>query len=179
MKKFIQKYKNFNLIVSLLSLMIFLSSACGYNIGSINHPQFKSIAIAPVTNETLTVNAAAILRSKLSEKYNTFSNLKVETQRNADAILYCKILNVTTREIVDSSTDSENTFRPAEWEIVIEVEYSLIIPGRKRPLMSKRIAKERSNFQYLGDYTTSKRNGINQASQRLARKIVDQTTEAW
>ncbi len=179
MKKFIQKYTKFNIIIMLLSLITFLNSSCGYNIGSINHPQFKSIAIAPVVNETLTVNAASILRNKLSEKYNVFSNLKVETQKKADAILYCKILNVTTREIVDSSTDNENTFRPAEWELVMEIEYSLIIPGRKRPLISKRTATGKSNFQYLGDYTTSKRNGINQASQRLARKIVDQTTEAW
>ncbi|UDQ97107.1 LPS assembly lipoprotein LptE [Lentisphaerota bacterium WC36G] len=172
--KFI-KFFNFT---AALSLLLFLNG-CGYHIGSINHPQFKSLAIAPVTNETLTYNASSILRGKLTEKCTVFSNLKLKSQKTADAILYCKILKITTREIVDTSTDNQEIFRPAEWELVMEVEYSILIPGRKRPLIDKRIVVGRSNFQYLGDYTTSKRNGINQASQRLATKIINQATEAW
>ena len=178
MFKFIKQYlpaKFFTLVL----LVTVLANGCGYHIGSINHPQFKSIAVAPVSNETLTTNVSAILRNKLAEKYTVYSNLKLKSQKTADAVLYCKVLKITTREIVDSSTDNENNFRPAEWELVMEVEYTVLIPGRKRPLIDKRKVVGRSNFQYLGDYTTSKRNGVIQASQRMATKIVNQTTEAW
>ena len=178
MINFIKKYF-LTTIVPILLLLAILPTGCGYNIGSINHPQFKSIAVAPVSNETLAVNASSVLRNKLAEKYTVFSNLKLKSQKTADAVLYCKILKITTREIVDSSTDNENNFRPAEWELVMEVEYTILIPGRKRALINKRKVVGRSNFQYLGDYTTSKRYGIVQASQRLATKIVNQSTEAW
>ena len=42
------------------------------------HPQLNRVAVAPVTNETLSYNAAAILRNKLTEVFTTDGSLKLK-----------------------------------------------------------------------------------------------------
>ena len=53
--------------LSTLLLLTMLFSGCGYKIGNMGHPQLKSVAIAPVVNDTLAYNAAANMRGQLAE----------------------------------------------------------------------------------------------------------------
>jgi hypothetical protein len=164
------------LSTALLSIML---SGCGYHVGHLMHPQVKSIAIAPVKNDTMVYNASAILRNKLTEAFMRDGALKVESLRNADCILYARITDVTYRETTSATYDDENTYRPMEWRIWMEVEFVVIIPGNKEPLITKQSLNADALFQVQADYYVNRQRGLEQCSWHVGRLIAQQVTEGW
>lgn len=165
-----------NLFLLTAALLI---SGCGYRIGTLAHPQLHSVAVAPVTNETLTYNAAAILRSKLTESFVTDGSFKLKTISTADCIVYARILNVTFTDISGRISTSDDDFLPDEWKVVVDVEFSVIIPGRAKPLIGPRKISGTAEFVGEADLENARTNGVRQALYNAARVIVNNTTEAW
>ena len=64
--------------LSVIALTVLLLPGCGYHLGSIAHPQIKTVAIAEVKNETYEVLAASLLRSILAERFQ-FDNSRTLT----------------------------------------------------------------------------------------------------
>ena len=108
-----------------LSLLLF-ASGCGYQIGSLMHPQIKTIAIAPVVNDTLAYNASAEMRNLLSEQFMRDGSLKVVSLSKADCQVFVRITQVAFSEITERSYDDEDEMI----EVVKEDEY--IVDGSAR-----------------------------------------------
>ena len=161
---------------AVVSIML---AGCGYHFGHLMHPQVKSIAIAPVKNETLAYNVPAIFRNNLAEAFMRDGALKVKSLREADCILYARVIKITYRETSPATFDNEITYRPMEWRIWMTVEFTVIIPGNKIPLIRKQKLKADAIFQVQADYYTNRQRGIEQCSWHLARKLAQQVTEAW
>jgi outer membrane lipopolysaccharide assembly protein LptE/RlpB len=159
--------------------LLLLLNGCGYHIGHLMHPQIKSIAIAPVKNETLAYNVPALVRNMLTEAFMRDGALKVKSLREADCILYARVIKITYRETTPASFDNEITYRPIEWRIWMTVEFTIIIPGNKEPLVKKQIVKADALFQVQADYFINRHRGIQQCSWHLARKLAQQVTESW
>ncbi len=175
------RMKNFlvRFIMAAMALSCVVLSGCGYNIGSMMHPQIKSIYIAPVVNETLTSFASADMRNMLSEQFVIDGSLKVKDQKEADCILYCKILDVKITEAAQQAYDNDRLYRAAEWTVNVSAEFTVIVPSRKEPLIPKRKVSGSANFQAFGDKTTMQSRGIRQACRDAAQMVVQYTTEAW
>lgn len=150
-----------------------------YNIGYLGHPQINSIAIAPITNQTTAYNAAADMRNLLCEQFMTDGTYKLKSQKEADCILYADIIDFTTTKVTDTTNDDEVIYRVVEWRTTVTVEFTVIIPGRKEPLIKPRKVTGSILFQSSGDMETSRRNGQKMASRQAAQNIVTYTTEAW
>ena len=154
--------KKFTLILSLTA--IFLLNGCGYKFGSISHPQLSSIAVAPVINETTAYNASAMLRGMLCERITTDGSMKLESTKDSDCILYTRILDVKYQALdYPSAPYGGDAFLANEWRCTVDVEYSLILPGRGKPLISKRKASGHSDFISGPDLETSRINSMRQA----------------
>ncbi len=154
---------------------------CGYHIGTFGHPQIKTIAIAAVKNDTTVYNLAYQMRNYLSEQFMLDGTLKVVSEKKADCIIYMHITDVTVREVTTTTQydDRNNNFQPEEWAITVTAEYSVIIPGRKKPLIPLRQVTGTANFQAPGDTDSAKRQGAGQACREAAVMAVEFTTEAW
>ncbi len=150
-----------------------------YNIGYLGHPQIRTIAIAPVSNQTTAYNAAADLRNLLNEQFMIDGTYKVKSQSEADCIVYADIIDFTTTKVADTTDDDEVIYRVIEWQATVTVEFTVIIPGRKEPLIKPRKVTGSILFQSSGDMETSRRNGQKMASRKAAQDIVTYTTEAW
>jgi len=168
----------FLILCAMLSLVLMLNG-CGYRLGSMMHPQVHSIAIAPVKNETLAYNVPAVVRNMLTEAFMRDGSLKVESLRNADCILYARVIKIVYRETTPASFDDEITYRPIEWRIWMTVEFTVIIPGNKTPLIKKQTILADALFQVQADYFVNRQRGIKQCSWHLARKVAQQVTESW
>lgn len=179
MKMMMNKVKLRFLILFMGTTLFLLLSGCGYHFGHFMHPQVKSIAIAPVKNETLAYNVPAVLRNRLSEAFMRDGALKVESLREADCILYARVVKITYRETTPASFDDEITYRPMEWRIEMSVEFTVIIPGNKEPLIKLQKITADAIFQVQADYFVNRERGIEQCSWHLARKLTQQVTEAW
>ncbi|MDD3119560.1 MAG: LPS assembly lipoprotein LptE [Victivallales bacterium] len=154
-------------------------SGCGYHIGSTMHPQIKSIYIEPVVNDTLIRYVAAEMRGMLSEQFVVDGSLKVKKRAEADCLLYCRVTDVTIVETTQQGYDDNRIYRTAEWTATVTAEFTVIIPTRKEPLISKRVVSGSALFQAMGDKTTMESRGIRQACHKAARQVVEYTTEGW
>ena len=154
---------------------------CGYHVGSITHPQIKSVAIADVKNETYEVLAAALLRSILAERFQFDNSLKLTSMEKADCIVYARVTRVSNNSIswtYNSKTDDEN-YRANEYQLTVTVEYLVRMPGRGQPLVPKSIAVGSSNYLFSHDPAIGRVSALKQAMLRISNQIVSATTEAW
>ena len=134
-----------------LLLLPLLFTGCGYRIGarSLMHPQVKSIAVAEIKNDTLEMLAASIMRQQLCERFQFDGGLTLKNIGSSDCILYGKITSITNRTIREDSMNNDVTYRPAEFQITVTLEYSVLIPGRGAPLIPKRTVSGSANYQIL------------------------------
>ncbi|MFA6715180.1 MAG: LPS assembly lipoprotein LptE [Victivallales bacterium] len=161
------------------SALLLMLCGCGYHFGHLMHPQVKTIAVAPVTNETLVYNASAYLRNKLTEAFMRDGALEVKPLREADCIIYARVTEVRYRETTSASYDNEITYRPMEWRIWMTVEFTVIIPGNKEPLIKLQKVTADALFQVQADFFVNRQRGLEQCSWHLSRRIAQQVTEAW
>lgn len=163
-----------------MTMFVVLAGGCGYTFGSLAHPQIKSVAVAPVVNDTLAYNAAAVLRGLLNERFNTDGSLKLKSLSTADCIVYARITDVSYKALSYGTThDGDDTFLANEWRCSVSVEYSVILPGRAKPLISNAAASGTSDFITGPDLESSRRNAMRQACFAAAKNIVSGVTEGW
>lgn len=160
--------------------VLFVCSGCGYKFGSLAHPQLKSIAVAPVANDTLAYNASAVLRGVLCERFTTDGSLKLKSLHSADCILYARITDVAYQAVgYGKDPHGDDTFLANEWKCRVTVEYSVVIPGRAKPLISNRKATGSTNFTNGPDMETSRSNALHQACFSASKVIISNITEGW
>ncbi|MEA4862774.1 MAG: LPS assembly lipoprotein LptE [Victivallaceae bacterium] len=162
----------------ILLLPLILAASC-YHCGSLMHPQVQSIAIAPVVNETAAYNLASEMRMALSEQFMTDGSLTVRDLNTADCILNARVIEVTYIEISDDSYDSDVIYRPTEWRVTVTMEFKVIIPGNREPLVSTRTVTGDSMFQVQADLATNQHQATLRACANAAKAAVVATTEAW
>ena len=167
------------LVLLMTAAVLLMTGGCGYRIGTMGHPQIKTIAIAAVKNDSTVYNLAAVTRNVLAEQFMLDGTLKVVSEKKADCILYARVIQVTSSEVTESSSSSDRTFEPEEWQIKVGVEYSVIIPGQKAPLIPLRKVTGTANIQAPGDMDYAIRRGAAQACRQAAVEMVEFTTEAW
>lgn len=154
-------------------------SGC-YHVGSLSHPQLRTVAVAPVINETTLFNASAIMRDLLCERFQLDGSLKLVDMSEADCIVYVRILSYTVSDSGDNNYNrGEGIYYPALWTLSMSVEYSVAIPGQATLLLSNRRTRGSAKFQKNIDQFLSREFGVNQAALAIADKIVSSTTEAW
>jgi len=154
-------------------------SGCGYHVGSIGHPQIKTVAIAEVKNETFEVLASTLLRNVLAERFMFDNTLKLTSMEKADCIVYARVLNVYNRSISWKRTSRVEDYRANEYTLSIQVEYTVLIPGSAKPLVPKNTAIASSTYLFAHDPAIGRANALKQCMLRIADQIVSATTEAW
>lgn len=166
--------------VFLFVLLAFLLTGCGYRIGFMGHPQINSLAVAPVVNETLIFNAAGNLRASLCERIVTDGTYKLLSESKADCILNARVVDAVFSQVSWSSDDNdEDEFLPDYYRVTVKVQYSVILPGRVKPLIGPATVTGTAMFDHIVDLETARRNGVKQALWDASKKIVDACTEAW
>ena len=163
---------------ALLSLIL---CGCGYRVGSIMHPQIKSIAIAPVSNDTMMYNAAAQMRGTLAECFQSDGSLKLVSEGTADCILYAKIVSANFSQLSwdSNATNSDDEFLPDQWRVTISAVITVMLPGRAEPLMKNVTVSGSTNFVAGADLESSRYYAVRQACYQAAKQAVVKVTEAW
>ena len=159
---------------------VVFTSSCGYyHMGSMMHPQIKTIAIAAIRNDTREPLLTEIARTQIAARFQSDNSLKLVSREEADCILYVRLVSVSTsmRRYRPSYEDEE--YRPAEFHVGLTAEMEVIVPGRSEPLIPKRTVSGSANYQYNVDPQVGRYYGLRQASFDLGGQIVEYTTEAW
>ena len=167
-------------IFLLLTLPLLLLTGCGYRIGKLGHPQVRTVAIPTVVNETVGYNVSAIMRNMLAEQFMFDGTMKVVSESKADCLIQVRILDIVRKEVTQSSyNDDDEIFVPDEWRVTITAEFTVVIPGRRDPLIPLRKVTGSAVFQAPGDMDANSRRGIQMACRALAQEMVEFTADAF
>lgn len=166
------------LLSAVLISSVFLPG-CGYHVGSISHPQIKTVAIAEVKNETYEVLAAALLRDILAERFQFDNSLKLTSVEKADCIVYARVTNVSNSSVSWRYNSKVDDYRANEYRLSVQVEYLVRMPGRAQPLVPKSSASGSSLYLFSHDPAIGRVSALKQALLRVSNQIVSATTEAW
>jgi hypothetical protein len=166
-------------VVFVFSLLLLTS--CGYHIGSIAHPQIKTIAIAPVKNETYIPNAAEYMRQALSESFQKDGSWKVKEMNEADCIMYARVLDIkiTATNITSNQSNTSITYMTSLFSMTMNLEFTVIIPGRSKPLIATTQVSDTTQYQVPADMYTAQQSALQQACYMVAMDAVSATAEAW
>lgn len=171
--------RTFRLTALAASLLLFCN-AC-YRVGSLMHPQFKTVAVAPVQNETVEYDLAAQVRGLLCERFMVDGSLKLVDEKEADCIVYARVTDVRFSEVswAKDSKDGEDIFLPNEWSVTMTLEYSVVIPGRAQPLVKARKVTGTADFETGPDQMIGRLNGIRQAAYDASKNLISSFAEGW
>ena len=165
---------------SLVLGCVFLLSSCGYyHMGSMMHPQIKTIAIATIRNDTREPLLTELARAQIAARFQSDNSLKLVSREEADCILYVRLVRVATSMSRYNPGYEEDEYRPAEFFLSLTAEMEVLIPGRSEPLIPLRTVTAGANYQYNVDPQVGKYYGMRQACFNLGGEIVEYTTEAW
>ena len=177
MKSFsVLKKSVFFLLLSVFSFPLFFCTSCGYRMGSMMHPQIKTVAIAPVRNNTREVLAATVMRRQLEENFMRDGSLKLTSMEKADCIVYCQVNSVSQSAV---AWDDDDEDRPFEFRLTVKGSFTVLMPGHTMPLVKHRAVSGSCNYQFLTDPAIGKEAGLTQACRKMAEMVVQYTTEAW
>jgi len=159
---------------------VVFTSSCGYyHMGSMMHPQIKTIAISTIRNDTKEPLLTELARTQIAARFQSDNSLKLVSKEEADCILYVRLVNVTSSMLRYNPGYEEDEYRPAEFRVNLSAEMEVLIPGRSEPLIRKRTVSGFANYQYNVDPQVGRYYGLRQACYDLGGEIVEYTTEAW
>lgn len=165
---------------SIIALWIMLlGTSCGYHMGSTMHPQVHNIGIGKVVNDTAIYNASVQLQQQLAEQFMWDGDLKVVNLGNAQSIIYSRIVSIGYNQIAGRNTVDDGIYKPSDWRVRVIVEYSVILPGEREPLIPKRQVEGIAFFRSQFDLEVERSRAIKMALNDAAKKIVQGTTENW
>ena len=87
--------------------------------------------------------------------------------------------SVAKMKMTEIDWSDEDNLQANEWRCTVTVKYSVILPGRGKPLISDASVSGSSDFVSGPDLEGSRLNGMRQAMYDAAKKIVANITEAW
>ena len=169
-----------SMAAGLVLCCVLLLSSCGYyHLGSMMHPQIKTIAISAIRNDTREPLLTELARAQIAARFQSDNSHKLVSKEEADCILYVRLVRVDNLMSRYNPGYEEDEYRPAEFYLRLTAEMEVLIPGRSEPLISKRTVSAGANYQYNVDPQVGKYYGMRQACFDLGSQIVEYTTEAW
>jgi len=176
-------FSSFRKVYALCALAfccVFFLTSCGYyHMGSMMHPQIKTIAISAIRNDTREPLLTELARNQIAARFQSDNSLKLVSKEEADCVLYVRLVSVSTSMSRYKPSYEDDDYRPAEFHVTLTAEMEVLIPGRSEPLIRKRTVSGTANYQYNVDPQVGKYYGLRQACFELGGDIVEYTTEAW
>lgn len=166
--------KFFGILIILLSV-----TSCGYHVGNIANPQIRTIAFAPVVNETYLPNASEYMRQSLSEAFQKDGSWKVVSIEKADCIMYGRVVNVVTSAPNITVSAGSITYTTNQFGLSITYEFTVIVPGRPQPLVPTTQVSGSVQYQVPVDYAVAQQEALQSACYQAALDAVYATVEAW
>lgn len=169
-----------------LGCLAFGLSGCQYEVGSLMHPQVRSVAVGTVANATAEPTFTAILKGQLAEEFMRDGSLTLTDGQKADAIVESEIVKCRTRKLARAKVrgDRERDQDKDAWQTVVYraevvVRYRVRVPGYKKPLLAEAEVTGTGDFSRFPDVTIPRQAAFKEALRDAAQQIASGVTEAW
>lgn len=160
----------------LISLLLLQGGCVGYQLGSMLPADIQSVYVPTAQNQTGEPLLENDVSSSVLSAIQRDGSLKIEVEDQADAILYVVITDFTLEPL---AFDRSNRDRPNEYRLQLQARVEMVRRSTGEVLVRRDRLQGRTNFNLAGDLTSGKQQGLPEAADDLARRIVAEITEAW
>ncbi len=152
-----------------------LVAGCGYRLGTSLPPGIRTVHIKPFANQSEEPDVEnATTRAAISE-FIRDGTLEVVDASNADVLLQGAI---TKYNLIPLDYDENTSATPEEYRLVLTAHIKLVHRLTEAVLLNT-TTKGNADFSIRGDLTSAKREALPDATEDLARHIVDAVVEYW
>lgn len=162
---------------ALLAAATVWASGCGYTVSSVLPAHIRTIAIPTFANNTVEHGLSDDITQALINGFLTDRRLKMERERDADAVLRGTILAYRNR--VYAYTTQEVA---TEYEILITVKVALRDQDKNRELWREDEMAVRTTYSVVAvgsEPAKTEADGRAEAIQKLSAQIVSRTVQGW
>lgn len=172
------KASSHRLRAAAMSLLIIAGAgSCGtYQLGSSLPSDIKTVFIPVFTNETNEPLIENDVTREVISRIQREGALKVVPESEADAVLRVSLKRFDFRPI---AYDNANRDRPNEYRMILSASFVLYRRSTGKVLVEHPSSQGETLVQIAGDMSTSKRQGLPDASKDLARDLTEKILETW
>ena len=166
--------------IALLSITL---TSCSYKVGSLAHPQIKTVAILPIKNTSDEPRAGTFMQQQLAERFMLDGSLKVTTADKADIIIRGDIknydLNVvgSVKQSEEPTSDRDEFFSASIFRATLAFNYEIYT--KDGWFVQSGNPSSFADFTQLIDLEVEKRQAIKRAAYEVSKKVVNNITEAF
>lgn len=172
-----------------LGIILVFMAGCGYTTHVLGTKTgFRTIYIQPFVNKVDTTSEYSegrrfktyfpllenTITNAVVDRFIFDGNLKVAKKEDADLILKGELVNYRRESLRNSTSDT-----PEEYRITLFVNISLVDTKSEKVLWEHNNFAGETSYFTTGNFTKSEAQAIADATQDVARRIVETTVEAW
>ncbi len=171
----------------LVCLLLAAGTGCrSYHLGALMHPQVRRVAVGQFVNEQKEPRLGILFRRKLIAALMADGSVKVTTPDKADAIIRGRIERYGFTGVArgktrgDANRDRDrDAYQTIVYRASAAVAFSVLVPGRSRPLIPETRVTGQADFTPLPDFPGARVAGLENALTDAARKTAAAIVEAW
>lgn len=163
-----------------------LGGCAHYQMGSVMHPQFKTVGVGVFRNATDDAELSVCLRQNLADSLMTDGSLTLTDSERADAVVQGSITGYSVGSVAaskvnvpDAKKNNLSDYETTTYRAEVEVEFEVRMPGLRRPVLAKQRVRGSADFSPQQDLNVARREGLRRAAQDAAQKISAAVTEGW
>lgn len=164
--------------LTILLLGASLLGGCAYSLGDARPSMLRgleTLAVPVSQNSTLEPNVEGILADTIIKQLQTDGTYRIAIERNADATLYTKLIDVDRRA---ARSIRGNVLATSEFELATTVEYRLVENSTGKELMTGLVIGNTSFF-VTPDLQTDEQQALPLAFSDAAVKIASRLGEGF
>ena len=162
---------------TLSAVLLFGGSGCGYTVSSVLPSYIRTIAIPTFANNTVEHGLADDITQALINSFLADRRLRLERERDADAVLRGTVLSYRNRVYAYTSQEVAT-----QYEILLTVKVSLRDQVKNREIWKEDALTVRSTYNVVpvgSEPAKTEADGRREIIQKLADQIVSRTVQGW
>lgn len=157
------------------ALALILSGCMGYQVGSTLDPKIRTVSLS-VVNQTDEPSIEVAVMKALRAELQLDGRLEVRSEAEADAAL-CVTLNRFELQALAFSRVQGSLAE--EYRITLTASAVLSHAQSQEVILESPVLRGEGDFPYTADLTSAKRNGLPEAANDLARKVLSTVLTGW
>ena len=162
---------------TLSAVLLVSAPACGYTVSSVLPSYIRTIAIPTFANNTVEHALADDITQALINSFLADRRLRLERERDADAVLRGTVLSYKNRVYAYTSQEVAT-----QYEILLTVKVSLRDQVKNREIWKEDALTVRSTYNVIpvgSEPAKTEADGRREIIQKLADQIVSRTVQGW
>jgi hypothetical protein len=162
--------------LGLLACLAALACGCGYHIGSLAGPNYRTVAVPVFRNKTVVPQIQALVTDSIIKQFQADGSLRIVGEAEADLLIEGVIFDVRREPLRFAQTNLSVT---REYRLTLFVSFTLRDRRTGKAILENKQASGQTDYFVVSDMQASEAQALPLAAENLAHKVVEQVAEKW